>query len=32
MITDLYEDTNGTGNLHEHHIPSFLATRAAKRP
>ncbi len=30
LITDLYEDTNGTGNLHEHGIPSFIATRAVK--
>ncbi|WP_230399101.1 class I SAM-dependent methyltransferase [Novisyntrophococcus fermenticellae] len=29
-LTDLYEDTNGTGNLHEHHIPTFFATRAIK--
>ena len=30
LLMDLYEDTNGEGNLHEHHIPSFLATRAIK--
>lgn len=30
VLTALYEDTNGSGNLHEHHIPSFLATRAVK--
>lgn len=29
-LTDLYEDTNGSGNLHEHNIPSFVATRAVK--
>lgn len=29
-LTDLYEDTNGSGNLHEHNIPSFIATRAIK--
>ena len=29
-LTDLYEDTNGEGNLHEHNIPSFIATRAVK--
>ena len=23
-LTHLYEDTNGVGNLHEHHIPSLL--------
>lgn len=30
VLTNLYEDTNGTGNLHEHHIPSYVATRAVK--
>lgn len=30
LLTNLYEDTNGEGNLHEHGIPSFLATRAVK--
>ena len=30
MLVDLYEDTNGSGNLHEHNIPSFLATKALK--
>lgn len=29
-LTDVYEDTNGAGNLHEHNIPSFWATRAVK--
>lgn len=29
-VTDLYEDTNGVGNLHEHNIPTFIATRAVK--
>ena len=29
-LTDLYEDTNGAGNLHAHNVPSFLATRAVK--
>ena len=29
-LTDLYEDTNGEGRLHELHIPSFIATRAVK--
>ena len=28
--TDLYEDTNGKGRLHELHIPSYYATRAVK--
>lgn len=30
LLTHLYEDTNGEGYLHEHNIPSFLATRAVK--
>ncbi len=30
-LVDLYEDTNGSGNLHAHNIPSFIATRAVKR-
>ncbi len=29
-ITDLFEDTNGEGNLHEHNIPSFVAVRVVK--
>ena len=29
-LTDIYEDTNGAGNLHEHNIPSFVATRSVK--
>lgn len=29
-LTDVYGDTNGRGNLHEHHIPTFWATRAVK--
>lgn len=29
-LTDVYEDTNGAGNLHEHNIPTFWATRAVK--
>ena len=31
-LTDLYEDTNGEGRLHEMNIPSFVATRAVKAP
>ncbi len=27
-LTDLYEDTNGEGRLHEMNIPSFFATRS----
>ncbi len=29
-LAELYEDTNGYGNLHEHNIPTFIATRAVK--
>lgn len=29
-LTHLYEDTNGEGNLHEHGVPCFVATRAIK--
>ena len=29
-LTDLYEDTNGTGRLHQMNIPCFIATRAVK--
>ncbi len=29
-LTHLYEDTNGAGTFHEHHIPTFIATRAVK--
>ena len=29
-LTDLYEDTSGSGNLHDHNVPTFLATRAVK--
>ena len=31
ILTDLYEDTNGSGKLHESNIPSFWATRAVKK-
>ena len=30
MLTDLYEDTNGEGRLHDLNIPSFIATKAIK--
>lgn len=30
ILTNLMEDTNGEGNLHEHNIPTFIATRAVK--
>ncbi len=29
-LEDLYEDTNGEGNLHEHNIPTFWATKSVK--
>lgn len=29
-LMDLYEDTSGSGNLHDHHVPTFFATRAVK--
>lgn len=31
ILTHLLEDTNGSGNLADHHIPCYLATRAVKR-
>lgn len=31
ILTDLYEDINGSGRLHEHNVPTFIATRALKR-
>lgn len=30
-LVDIYEDTNGSGRLHELNIPTFFATRAVKR-
>ena len=30
LLTDVYEDTNGAGRLHEHGIATFWATRAVK--
>lgn len=30
-LTDIYEDVNGEGNLHDHNIPTFWATRAVKK-
>jgi hypothetical protein len=29
-LIDLYEDTNGTGFLHEYGVPTFWATLAVK--
>lgn len=30
ILTDIYEDTNGEGRLHEFNVPTFYATRAVK--
>lgn len=30
-LTDVYDDTNGAGNLDAHNIPTFWATRAVKK-
>ncbi len=30
VLTDVYEDTNGYGKLHEFNVPTFWATRAIK--
>ena len=30
QLLELYEDTNGSGRLHELHIPTFLAMRSRK--
>lgn len=30
LLTDVFEDTNGEGRLHEYNIPCFWATRAVK--
>lgn len=30
QLLDLYEDTNGYGNLHAHNIPTYWATLARK--
>ena len=31
-LLDVYDDTNGTGFLHEHGVPTFWATLARKKP
>lgn len=31
VLTDIYQDTNGTGRLHEFNVPTFYATRAIKK-
>lgn len=30
VLTNLYEDTSGSGKLHEHNVSTFFATRAVK--
>ena len=30
-LTDMYEDTNGSGRLHELNVPTMLATRSVKK-
>lgn len=30
MLTDIYQDTNGAGRLHEFNVPTFYATRVVK--
>lgn len=30
ILTDIYQDTNGVGRLHEFNVPSFYATRSVK--
>ncbi len=30
VLTHLYDDTNGSGNLHEHNVATFVATRSVK--
>lgn len=30
LLQDLYQDTNGVGNLHDYNIPTFFATKAVK--
>ncbi|CAM5205652.1 Methyltransferase family protein OS=Ureibacillus acetophenoni OX=614649 GN=SAMN05877842_11136 PE=3 SV=1 [Ureibacillus acetophenoni] len=31
ILTDIYQDTNGIGKLHEHNVPTFYATRSVKK-
>lgn len=30
VLTDIFEDTNGSGKLHDFNVPAFFATRAVK--
>ena len=29
-LKEIYSDTNGAGNLHDHNVPSFIATWCVK--
>lgn len=31
ILTDIFEDINGQGRLHDFNIPTFYATRAVKK-
>jgi len=31
ILTDIYQDTNGEGNLYTYNVPTFYATRAVKK-
>ncbi|NLU51671.1 MAG: class I SAM-dependent methyltransferase [Clostridiaceae bacterium] len=31
ILTDIYQDTNGSGRLHDFNVPTFYATRAVKK-
>ncbi|HOA32904.1 MAG TPA: methyltransferase domain-containing protein, partial [Clostridia bacterium] len=31
ILTDIYQDTNGVGRLHDFNVPTFYATRAVKK-
>jgi len=31
ILTDIFQDTNGSGKLHEFNVPTFYATRAIKK-
>ena len=30
VLTHLYEDTSGSGMLHEYNVPTYIATRSIK--
>lgn len=31
ILTDIYQDTNGAGRLHEFNVPTFYATKSIKK-